>query len=86
VESFAQQSTVAETLDRFTALNVAPLREATSRISLREGQAIRHAYERNGLLILDIDFTGLPASKHAEGSTKGYLSRQKGDTGGNSHA
>src|SRR6266487_2643447 len=82
LESFAQQSTGAETLDRFTARNVAQLREATSRIYLREGQAIRHDYERNGLLILDIDLTGLPASKHAAGSTQGYFSSKKGDTGG----
>jgi hypothetical protein len=83
LENFAQQSTVAETLDRFTAINVEQLREAISRIYLREGQAIRHNYERDGLLILDIDLTGLPASKHAEGSTKGYFSSKKGGTDGN---
>lgn len=85
LERFAQQSTVAETLDRFTAINVEQLREATSRIYLREGQAIRHDYARDGLLILDIDLTGLPASKHAEGSTKGYFSGKKGGPVDNSH-
>jgi hypothetical protein len=85
LEGFAEQSTVADTLDSFTAVNVQQLRAATSCIYLREGQAIRHDYERDGLLILDIDLTGLPASQHAEGSTKGYFSGKKGGTGDNWH-
>ena len=32
---------------------------------------------KQGLLILDVDLTGLPASKHAEGSRKGYFSGKK---------
>jgi hypothetical protein len=84
--NFAQQSTVADTLDRFTDLSVHQLRAATSRIYLREGQALRHDSAREGLLILDIDLTALPASQHAEGSTKGYFSGKKGGTGGNWHA
>lgn len=84
--NFAQQSTVADTLDRFTDLSVQQLRAATSRIYLREGQALRHDSAREGLLILDIDLTALPASQHAEGSTKGYFSGKKGGTGGNWHA
>lgn len=86
LESFAQQSTVADTLDRFTDVHVQQLRAVISCIYLREGQAIRHDYEREGLLILDIDLTGLPASKHAEGSTKGYFSGKKGGMGGSWHA
>jgi hypothetical protein len=85
LENFAQQSTVADTLDRFTALSVQQLRAATSQIYLREGHAPRHNYVRDGLLILDIDLTGLPASQHAEGSTKGYFSGKKGGMGGNWH-
>jgi|SRR5215510_10202271 len=84
--NFAQQSTVADTLDRFTDLSVQQLRAATGQIYLREGQAPRHDYIREGLLILDIDLTGLPASQHAEGSTKGYFSGKKGGMGGNWHA
>ena len=85
LENFAQQSTVADTLDHFTDLSVQQLRAATGRIYLREGQAPRHDYARAGLLILDIDLTGLPASRHAEGSTKGYFSGKKGGTGDNWH-
>src|SRR5262245_10362790 len=84
--NFAQQSTVADTLDRFTELSVQQLRAATSCIYLREGRALRHDYTREGLLILDIDLTGLPASRQAEGSSKGYFSGKKGGTGCNWHA
>lgn len=86
LECFTEQSTVADTLDSFTPTNVQQLRAAISSIYLREGQALRHSYQQQGLLMLDVDLTGLPASKHAEGSTKGYFSGKKGDAGGNWHA
>lgn len=80
---FAHQSTVARTLDRFTDVTVQQLREAISIIYSGKGQAIRHPYSQQGLLILDVDLTGLPASKHAQGSTKGYFSGKKGGVDGN---
>src|SRR5205823_9224157 len=64
---------IADTLNSFTESNVQALHDAISNIYLRDGQAIRHNYEREGFLIVDIDLTGLPASKHAEGSKKGYF-------------
>jgi hypothetical protein len=85
LENFAQQSTVADTLDQFTDLSVQQLRTAIGCIYLYEGHALRHDYAREGLLILDIDLTGLPASQRAEGSTKGYFSGKKGGTAGNWH-
>ena len=85
-KSFTHQATIATTLDRFTDTNVQQLRAAISTIYLREGQAVRHRYPQQGLLILDMDLTGLPASKHAEGSTKGYFSGKKGGADGNWHA
>jgi hypothetical protein len=85
LENFAQQSTVATTLDCFTEFGVQQLRTATGQIYSREGKAPRHDYAQEGHLILDIDLTGLPASQHAEGSTKGYFSGKKGGTGDNWH-
>ena len=85
LDRFAQQSTVADTLNSFTDINVQQLRAAISCIYLREGQAMRHDYTRERFLILDIDVSGLPASQHAEESTKGYFSGKKGGTGGNWH-
>jgi hypothetical protein len=84
LECFAQQSTVADTLNSFTELNVEQLRSAINTMYVREGRAIQHDYASQGLLILDIDLTGLPASKQAEGSRKGYFSGKKGGVGANS--
>ncbi len=75
---FAQQSTVADMLNSFTELHIVQLRQAINTIYVREGQAIQHDATKNRLLILDIDLTGLPASKQAEGSRKGYFSGKKG--------
>ena len=78
LECFAEQSTIADTLNQFTGRHVAQLRQAVNIIYLREGRAVQHDYNTQGLLILDVDLTGLPASKHAEGSRKGYFSGKKG--------
>ena len=86
LECFSEQSSVANTLNRFTEIHVAQLRQAVNTIYLREGRAVRHNYNRQGLLILDVDLTGLPASKHAQGSRKGYFSGKKGGVDDNSRA
>jgi hypothetical protein len=84
LECFAEQSTVADTLNQFTRCHVSQLRQAVNTIYLREGRAVQHDYTKQGLLILDVDLTGLPASKHAEGSRKGYFSGKKGGVDANS--
>jgi hypothetical protein len=75
-ERCADQSTITRVLDAFTPPAVAPLRTASARIYLREGQALHHpvAQER---LFLDIDLTGLPARRRAEASTQGCCSGEK---------
>jgi hypothetical protein len=83
LECFAQQSLVADTLNRFTEMHVAQLRQAVNAIYLREGRAVQHDATRQGLLILDVDLTGLPASKQAQGSRKGYFSGKKGGVDAN---
>ena len=78
-EQFAQQSTLADTLDAFTASSVNQLRQATQVMYLQHGQAPRHDFTR--LLILDTDLTALPASRHAEKSEKGYFSEARNSYG-----
>lgn len=78
LQCFARQSLVADTLNRFTESHVEQLRQAINTIYVREGRAVQHDYRSQGLLILDIDLTGLPASKQAQGSRKGYFSGKKG--------
>ena len=86
LECFAEQSSVANTLNHLTTFHVAQLRQAVNTIYLREGRAVQHDYTSQGLLILDVDLTGLPASKHAQGSRKGYFSGKKGGVDDNSPA
>jgi len=82
-QGFAEQSTVADTLDHFTATNIQQLRAAINSIYVREGEAVYDQDPHQDLLILAVDLTGLPASKHAEGSTNGYFSGKKGGADAN---
>lgn len=71
-ERCADQSTVSDTLNTFTAGTVAQLRRAVETIQRQQGRAFTHDYGQERL-VLEVDLTGLVASKNAEGSTKGYF-------------
>ncbi len=79
---FAQQSTLADTLDAFDETSLATLRTAAECIWQSHSQAQQHDF-RSGWLWLDDDLTGLPASRHAQGSTKGYFPGEKTAPGAN---
>lgn len=78
-EQFAQQSTLADTLDAFTTRAVTQLRHATQVVYLQHGRVPHHDFAE--LLMLDTDLTGLPASRCAEASEKGYFSGAKNTYG-----
>jgi Transposase DDE domain group 1 len=78
-QQFAEQSTLADTLNAFTASSVDQLRHATQVIYQQHGRALHHDFSE--LLWLDTDLTGLPASPRAEGSQKGYFSGQRNTYG-----
>jgi hypothetical protein len=69
----AEQSVVQETLDRCTAENVRQMEEAVDAVFRAHSRAYRHDHRR-GLLLLDIDLTGLPCGQSGEEAKKGYLS------------
>lgn len=69
---FAQQATLARTLDALTETGVGQVRRAFEKITRAWSQTCRHDFRR-GPLWLDGDLTGLPASRHAVGSEKGYF-------------
>ena len=71
-EQFAQQSTLADTLNAFTASSVKQLREATQTLYRQHGYACRHDFTQ--WLWLDVDPTGLSSSAQAQGSEKGFFS------------
>jgi len=74
-ERFAEQSTLARTLDAFTARQVAQLRCESEALFRRESCVLQHDFSQDWLW-LDIDLTPLPISKHAEGSSKGVMDKK----------
>ena len=74
---FAEQSSLARTLDEFGPEQVEQLRCGSEVLFRRESGALRHDFEQ-AWLWLDIDLSPLPVSKHAESSTKGKHSRRNG--------
>jgi hypothetical protein len=76
----ADQSVIAETLDAATEADVKALEEALTELFDRYSQARQHNFKQ-GLLLLDVDLSPRPSSKHAEGSTRGYMGRSRSKTG-----
>jgi hypothetical protein len=79
-ERVAEQSTIQRTLDAFTEHNVAQLRQAVESIGRRHSKLPQHPYDQQ-MLVVEVDLTGLRASKKAELSTKGYFSGERNATG-----
>jgi hypothetical protein len=79
-ESCADQSTISDTFNACTPENVQQQREALHEIFQLHSQGYRHDYQQ-GLQVLDVDTSGMPAGRQAEGATKGYFPRQKNRRG-----
>lgn len=82
--TFPEQSTLARTLDAFRAPHVERLRAGSQMWWRSHSRVLAHDF-RQEWLWLDIDLTPLPASQHAEASTKGKLAK-KGAMDANSPA
>jgi hypothetical protein len=76
----ADQSVIADTLDAASEADVRDRRAVLATIFVQHSQARRHDFGQ-GLLVLDLDLSPLPASKTCEGSTKGYMGRCRSKTG-----
>jgi hypothetical protein len=74
---FSEQSTVARVLDACQVEQVDQLRAGTTAVYRWIGQACDHQWGASPLMI-DVDLTGLPAGRTAQGCTKGYFSGKKG--------
>jgi hypothetical protein len=74
-ERFAEQSTLARTLDAFSEPQVAQLRQGGEVLFRRESRVLQHDFARDWLW-LDIDLTPLPISKLAEASSKGKFAKK----------
>lgn len=73
---FAQQSTLSEALDAFDDSGLTHLQTAFETMTGSWSHVCHHDFRRGGLT-LDGDLTGLPASRHAAGSQKGYFAGKK---------
>jgi hypothetical protein len=71
-ERFAEQATIARTLDACGVEQVRQLRAGSEKLFRRESFSLQHDLAANWLW-LDVDLTPLPISKQAESSTKGKL-------------
>ena len=80
-ERFADQSTLSRTLDALTLMNIEQLRCATTEIWHATSPIRQHDWRAH--LQLDFDLSGLPCSKRAEASQKGYFSGEKTRPDGN---
>jgi hypothetical protein len=69
-QTCAEQSTISDTLNAYTAENVQQLRTAIQILLQQRGQSYRHDYAA-GWQVLDIDTTGLPAGRLAKACPKG---------------
>ena len=72
---FADQSNLSRSMDALTQMNIEQLRAAVSQIWYPHSQTIKHDWR--GYLWLDFDLSGLPCSKRAQASQKGYFSEKK---------
>lgn len=73
--ALADQSTVARTLEALASEHLEQLRAGHLTLLRRHSQLRHHDWQRG--LMLDADATSLLASKHAEGSEKGWVSGKK---------
>jgi len=80
----ADQSVIQETLNAATGENVQQLEAALKAIWDEHNlavQLLKDAQREGGIETIDIDLSGMPASKNAEGSTKGYFAGEKNTYG-----
>jgi hypothetical protein len=76
----ADQSTISATFNACSAANVDQLRQALQQLLRDHGQAYRHAYAA-AWQVLEVDLTGLPCGRGAEGATKGYFAGSRNRRG-----
>ena len=72
---FADQSTLARTLDELSQTNLRQLQNAVQQIWRQNNASSQHDWR--GFLWLDFDLSGLPCGPQAEASEKGYFSEKK---------
>lgn len=78
--SCAEQSVIQETLDACTEKNVLQLEIAIEKLFEQHNLSkayLEQAFKQQKVVTIDLDLSGQPASKNAEGSSKGYFSGKR---------
>lgn len=78
---FADRSGVSRLLTSLTSQHVDQLRQIHHDWYRHYGQAVEHQADRNGLLRVEVDFTGLAGTPKGQGSCKGYFAGGKNQRG-----
>ena len=79
-EKCADQSVIQQTLCASVAENVIQFEDALEQIWTKHNRCVallEAAVRQQKMIAIDIDLSGMPASKNAEGSTKGYFAGKK---------
>ena len=79
-EKCADQSVIQDTLDACTFENVLQMENAIGQLFQQYSistKKLKQAFQEQKITTIDIDLSGQPASKRAEGSSKGYFSGKK---------
>lgn len=77
---FAEQSTIADMLNALGPEQIAQLRQGSQHLFRQYSRTMRHDFDKQWLMI-DIDPTGLLASRRAQGSRRGYISGKRNQYG-----
>ncbi|MHC4397942.1 MAG: transposase [Planctomycetota bacterium] len=83
-DSCADQSVIQDTIDACQVENVIQLEGALLQIFCQQNKSqalLFDALVESRETTIDMDLSGLPASKNAEGSSKGYFSKRRGTYG-----
>lgn len=79
-KQFAEQSTVADTLNALGPEQIAQLRQGSQTLFRQYSRTMSHNFDKQWLMI-DIDPTSLVASRRAQGSRRGYISGKRNQYG-----
>jgi hypothetical protein len=75
LEGYLERSSLALGLNQLTRMNLDQMEQSVGQIWHEHSRALQHDWR--GFLLLELDLSGLPSGKGAEGAEKGYFSGKK---------
>jgi len=75
LEGYLERSSLALVLNQLSRMNLEQMEQSVGQIWQAHSRALQHDWR--GFLMLELDLSGLPCGKGAEGAEKGYFSGKK---------